>query len=126
MVKIMTIKKSITTNKTTVKTTKTTGKNTFKFDEKTGVLTLKLECEWNKTHTGLKVKSVDDVKTEKSEYKMTVFHDGKGNTLKMFKTGFEYESAVKSEKPLAVDPKKLDKLDANEKDALMAILAKLA
>lgn len=122
----MTIKKTITTTtKNTAKTTKATGKNTFKFDEKTGVLTLKLECEWNKTHTGLKVKHVDDVKTEKSEYKMTVFHDGKGNTLKMFKTGFEYESAVKDEKPLAVDSKKLAKLDKDEQDVLLAILAKL-
>lgn len=122
----MTIKKTITTTaKNTAKTTKATGKNTFKFDEKTGVLTLKLECEWNKTHTGLKVKHVDDVKTEKSEYKMTVFHDGKGNTLKMFKTGFEYESVMKDEKPLAVDSKKLAKLDKEEQDVLLAILAKL-
>lgn len=122
----MTIKKTITTTaKNTAKTTKATGKNTFKFDEKTGVLTLRLECEWNKTHTGLKVKHVDDVKTEKSEYKMTVFHDGKGNTLKMFKTGFEYESGLKNEKPLAVDSKKLAKLDKDEQDVLLAILAKL-
>lgn len=122
----MTIKKTITTTaKNTAKTTKATGENTFKFDEKTGVLTLKLECEWNKTHTGLKVKHVDDVKTEKSEYKMTVFHDGKGNTLKMFKTGFEYESFIKDEKPLAVDSKKLAKLNKDEQDVLLAILAKL-
>lgn len=122
----MTIKKTITTTtKNTAKTTKATGKNTFKFDEKTGVLTLKLECEWNKTHTGLKVKHVDDVKTEKSEYKMTVFHDGKGNTLKMFKTGFEYESKIKESKAIAVDPKKLGVLNSDEKDALMAILVKL-
>ena len=122
----MTIKKTITTTaKNTAKTTKATGKNTFKFDEKTGVLTLKLECEWNKTHTGLKVKHVDDVKTGKSEYKMTVFHDGKGNTLKMFKTGFGYESVVKDEKPLAVDSKKLAKLNKDEQDVLLAILAKL-
>ena len=122
----MTIKKTITTTaKNTAKTTKAIGKNTFKFDEKTGVLTLKLECEWNKTHTGLKVKHVDAVKTEKSEYQMTVFHDGKGNTLKMFKTGFEYENVVKDEKPLTVDSKKLAKLDKDEQDVLLAILAKL-
>lgn len=124
----MTIKREITKNattKNTATTTKATGKNTFKFDEKTGILTLKLECEWNKTHTGLKVKHIDDVKTEKSEYKVTVFHDGKGNALKMFKTGFEYESTVKTTKPVAVDPKKLDKLDKDEQDVLLAILAKL-
>lgn len=115
----MTIKKTITT------TTKNTAKNTFKFDEKAGVLTLKLECEWNKTHTGLKVKHVDDVKTEKSEYKVTVFHDGKGNTLKMFKTGFEYESVVKVEKPVTVDKTKLSKLSDDEQSVLMAILQKL-
>ena len=125
MVKIMTIKKSITTNKTTKKATASVKThNTFSIKDDT--LTLKMKVEWNKSMTGLKVQDVTDVKTEKSEYKMVVFHDNKGNTLKLYKTAFDFESVVKSEKPLAVDPKKLSKLSDDEQSALMAILAKLA
>lgn len=119
MVKIMTIKKSITTNKTT----KSTAKATNTFSLKDGVLTLKMPVEFNKTQTGLKI---SDLITDPKGYKKAVFTDKAGNTLTLFKTGFEYESKVKSGKPLAVDPKKLERLDAYEKDALMAILAKLA
>ena len=125
MVKIMTtIKKSITTNKTTKKaTTNVKTHNTFSIKDD---VTLKMKVEWNKAMTGLKVQDITDVKTEKSEYKMVVFHDTKGNTLKLYKTAFDFESVVKESKPLAVDLKKIDKLNADEKDALMAILAKLA
>lgn len=116
-----TIKKSInTTTKKATTTTKATG-NTFSL--KDGVLTLKMHVEFNKTETGLKI---NDLITDPKGYKKAVFTDKAGNTLTLFKTGFEYESKVKKEKPIAIDTKKLDVLDANEKDALMAILSKLA
>lgn len=116
-----TIKKSInTTTKTTKSTVKATG-NTFTL--KDGVLTLKMAVEFNKTQTGLKI---NDLITDPKGYKKAVFTDKAGNTLTLFKTGFEYESKVKNEKPVTIDTKKLDVLDANEKDALMAILSKLA
>lgn len=117
----MTIKKSINTaNKTTKSTVKATG-NTFTL--KDGILTLKMPVEFNKTQTGLKI---SDLITDVKGYKKAIFTDKAGNKLTLFKTGFEYESKIKESKAIAVDPKKLDVLDANEKDALMAILAKLA
>jgi hypothetical protein len=116
-----TIKKSInTTTKTTKSTVKATG-NTFTL--KDGILTLKMPVEFNKTQTGLKI---NDLITDPKGYKKAVFTDKAGNILTLFKTGFEYESKVKKEKPIAIDTKKLDVLDADEKDALMAILSKLA
>lgn len=117
----MTIKKSINTaNKTTQSTVQATG-NTFTL--KGGILTLKMPVEFNKTQTGLKI---NDVITDPKGYKKAVFTDKAGNTLTLFKTGFEYDSKVKPEKPITVDTEKLDVLDSDEKDALMAILAKLA
>ena len=117
----MTIKKSINTaNKTTKSTVKATG-NTFTL--KDGILTLKMPVEFNKTQTGLKI---NDLITDPKGYKKAVFTDKAGNTLTLFKTGFEYESKVETEKPIAIDTKKLDVLDADERDALMAILSKLA
>lgn len=116
-----TIKKSINTaNKTTKSTVKATG-NTFTL--KDGVLTLKMAVEFNKTETGLKI---NDLITDPKGYKKAVFTDKAGNTLTLFKTGFEYESKVKKEKPITVDTKKLDVLDDDEKTAFMAILSKLA
>lgn len=116
-----TIKKSInTTTKKATTTVKTTG-NTFTL--KDGVLTLKMAVEFNKTQTGLKI---NDLITDPKGYKKAVFTDKAGNTLTLFKTGFEYESKVKNEKPVTIDTKKLDVLDSDEKDVLMAILAKLA
>lgn len=116
-----TIKKSINTaNKNTKSTVKATG-NTFTL--KDGILTLKMAVEFNKTQTGLKI---NDLITDPKGYKKAVFTDKAGNTLTLFKTGFEYESKIKESKAIAVDPKKLDVLDSDEKDALMAILAKLA
>lgn len=117
----MTIKKSINTaNKTTKSTVKATGNS---FTLKDGVLTLKMPVEFTKTQTGLKI---TDLITDPKGYKKAVFTDKAGNTLTLFKTGFEYESKIKESKAIAVDPKKLDVLDNDEKDALMAILAKLA
>ena len=116
-----TIKKSINTaNKNTKSTVKATG-NTFTL--KDGILTLKMAVEFNKTQTGLKIV---DLLTDVKGYKKAEFKDSKGNKITLFKTGFEYESKIKESKAIAVDPKKLDALDSDEKDALMAILAKLA
>lgn len=116
-----TIKKSInTTTKKATTTVKATG-NTFTL--KDGVLTLKMAVEFNKAQTGLKI---NDLITDPKGYKKAVFTDKAGNTLTLFKTGFEYESKVKKEKPITVDTKKLDVLDDDEKTALMAILSKLA
>lgn len=120
-VTIMTIKKSINTaNKTTKSTVKATG-NTFTL--KDGILTLKMPVEFNKTQTGLKIV---DLLTDVKGYKKAEFKDSKGNILTLFKTGFEYESKIKESKAIAVDPKKLDVLDDDEKTAFMAILSKLA
>lgn len=115
-----TIKKSINTTTKKATTVKATG-NTFTL--KDGILTLKMPVEFTKTQTGLKI---NDLITDPKGYKKAVFTDKAGNTLTLFKTGFEYESKVKTEKPIAIDTKKLDVLDADERDALMAILSKLA
>ena len=82
-----------------------------------------MPVEFTKTQTGLKI---TDLITDVKGYKKAVFTDKAGNKLTLFKTGFEYESKIKESKAIAVDPKKLDVLDSDEKDALMAILAKLA
>lgn len=117
----MTIKKSINTaDKTTKSTVKATG-NTFTL--KDGILTLKMPVEFNKTQTGLKIV---DLLTDVKGYKKAEFKDSKGNKITLFKTGFEYESKIKNEKPLAIDTKKIDVLNDDEKTALMAILSKLA
>lgn len=116
----MTIKKSINTATKKVTTVKATGNS---FTLKDGVLTLKMAVEFNKTQTGLKI---NDLITDPKGYKKAVFTDKAGNTLVLFKTGFEYESTVKTTKPVTVDPKKLDALSEDEHTALMAILSKLA
>lgn len=120
----MTIKREITKNATTKNTTvkATENKNVFKLNEKSMVLTLTIPVEYNKTGTSLKIK---DLETDPKGYKYMVATDTKGNSIKLFKTGFEYEPKVKATKPLAVDTKKLDVLSKDEKSALMAILAKL-
>ncbi len=117
----MTIKREInktTANKATAKTT--TKNNTFSL--KNGVLTLKMAVEFNKTHTGLKIV---DLLTDVKGYKKAEFKDASGNTLTLFKTGFEYEPKVKKVSAVAVDSEKLEKLDKDEQDVLLAILAKL-
>lgn len=120
----MTIKREITKNATVKNTTvkATENKNVFKLNEKSMVLTLTIPVEWNKSETGLKIK---DLETDPKGYKYMVATDTKGNSIKLFKTGFEFESKVKATKPLAVDPKKLDVLSKDEQSALMAILEKL-
>ena len=116
----MTIKREIEKTTKTTNTVKTATTNTFSL--KNGILTLKMNVEFNKTQTGLKIV---DLLTDVKGYKKAEFKDSKGNVLTLFKTGFEYSPKVKKTAPIAVDPKKLDVLDSNEKDALMAILAKL-
>ena len=115
-----TIKKSINTTTKKATTVKAT-QNTFTL--KDGILTLKMPVEFNKTQTGLKIV---DLLTDVKGYKKAEFKDSKGNKITLFKTGFEYESKMKNEKPLAIDTKKLDVLNDDEKTALMAILSKLA
>ena len=117
-----TIKKTITTKSTT---TAKEVKNTFTFNESTGVLTLKLEVERTKSGNGFKAKHLTDVKSEKSEYKCVEFSDTKGNVVKLYKTGFDYVPVVKESKGIALDPKKLEKLDSTELSVLESILAKL-
>lgn len=119
----MSIKKSI--EKTTNTTEKATVQNTFSYNESTGVLTLKLKVEKTKSGTGLKAVNLTDIKSEKSEYKCIEFADTKGNTVRLYKTGFDYTPKVTQSKPIAVDPKKLAKLDATELSVLESILAKL-
>lgn len=120
----MTIKREITKNATTKNTTvkATENKNVFKLNEKSMVLTLTIPVEYNKTGTSLKIK---DLETDPKGYKYMVATDTKGNSIKLFKTGFEYEPKIKTTKPIAVDPKKLDALSEDEHTALMAILQKL-
>lgn len=120
----MSIKKSI--EKTTKTTEKATAKNTFTFNESTGVLTLKLQVERTKSGTGLKAVHLTDVKSEKSEYKCIEFADTKGNTVRLYKTGFDYTPKVTQTKQIALDPQKLaTKLDSAELSVLESILAKL-
>lgn len=120
----MTIKREITKNATAKNTTvkATENKNAFKLNEKSMVLTLTIPVEYNKTGTSLKIK---DLETDPKGYKYMVATDTKGNKIKLFKTGFEYEPKVKKTAPIAVDPKKLDVLSKDEQSALMAILEKL-
>lgn len=118
----MTIKKTITTTK---KSNTTAKGNTFTFNESTGILTLKLEVERTKSGNGFKAKHLTDVKSEKSEYKCVEFSDSKGNVVKLYKTGFDYVPVVKESKGIALDPKKLEKLDSTELSVLESILAKL-
>lgn len=95
MVNIMatkTIKREITTKNTTVQAN-TENNNVFKLNEKTMVLTLTVPVEYNKTGTSLKIK---DLETDTKGYKYMIATDSKGNKIKLFKTGFEYEPKVKT------------------------------
>ena len=99
MVNIMTVKRTIETNKTTAKkSTKRTvsNVNTFVLDEKAMILQISLPVEWNKTHTGLKAKHVQDV--DGKEYKKLSIVDKVGNEIYLFKTTFGYEPVVKESK----------------------------
>ena len=95
MVNIMatkTIKREITTKNTTVQAN-AENNNVFKLNEKTMVLTLTVPVEYNKTGTSLKIK---DLETDIKGYKYMIATDSKGNKIKLFKTGFEYEPKVKT------------------------------
>lgn len=130
MVNIMTVKRTIETNKT-AKTTakKSTTKRTisnvnmFELDEKSMVLKISLPVEWNKTHTGLKAKHVQDV--EGKEYKKLSIVDKAGNEIYLFKTTFGYEPVVKESKISKAD---LDtsKLSDEEQKMLELLMKKMS
>lgn len=98
MVNIMTVKRTIETNKTAKKSTKRTvsNVNTFVLDEKAMILKIELPVEWNKAHNGLRAKNVQDV--EGKEYKKLSIVDKAGNEIYLFKTTFGYEPVVKQTK----------------------------
>ena len=130
MVNIMTVKRTIETNKTAKTTAKksTTKRtisnvNTFELDEKNMVLKINLPVEWNKTHTGLKAKHVQDV--EGKEYKKLSIVDKAGNEIYLFKTTFGYEPVVKESKISKAD---LDtsKLSDEEQKMLELLMKKMS
>lgn len=130
MVNIMTVKRTIETNKTAKTTAKksTTKRtisnvNTFELDEKSMMLKISLPVEWNKTHTGLKAKHVQDV--EGKEYKKLSIVDKVGNEIYLFKTTFGYEPVVKESKISKAD---LDtsKLSDEEQKMLELLMKKMS
>lgn len=130
MVNIMTVKRTIETNKTAKTTAKksTTKRtisnvNTFELDEKSMVLKISLPVEWNKTHTGLKAKHVQDV--EGKEYKKLSIVDKVGNEIYLFKTTFGYEPVVKESK---ISKANLDtsKLSDEEQKMLELLMKKMS
>lgn len=130
MVNIMTVKRTIETNKTAKTTAKksTTKRtisnvNTFELDEKSMVLKISLPVEWNKTRTGLKAKHVQDV--EGKEYKKLSIVDKAGNEIYLFKTTFGYEPVVKESKISKAD---LDtsKLSDEEQKMLKLLMKKMS
>lgn len=130
MVNIMTVKRTIETNKTAKTTAKksTTKRtisnvNTFELDEKSMLLKISLPVEWNKTHTGLKAKHVQDV--EGKEYKKLSIVDKAGNEIYLFKTTFGYEPVVKESKISKAD---LDtsKLSDEEQKMLELLMKKMS
>jgi len=117
MVNIMatkTIKREITTKNTTVHN------NVFKLNEKTMVLTLTVPVEYNKTGTSLKIK---DLETDTKGYKYMIATDSKGNKIKLFKTGFEYESKVKTV-ATGVDISKAKEVLSPEEQKMLELLMK--
>ena len=119
----MTIKKSINTeNKTTKKSTKK-AVNSFKLDTKKMVLTLELPVEWNANHSSLKATQLE--KVEGKEYQKMVFTDDNGNTVFLFKTGFNYEPVVKEEKAKAISKKDMSALSEEEQNMLTLLLKKM-
>ena len=112
----MTIRKSITTDKTV--------QNTFKYDSAKGILTITLPVEPNKNGTVLQAKNLSQ--QDGKEWKFISCHDTKGNEITIYKTGFNYLPVVKESKKIGIDPKKMSVLSADEQDILKAILKKLA
>ena len=127
--KMAVTKKSIEINKTQKTTKKATAKrtisnvNTFELDEKSMILKISLPVEWNKTHTGLKAKHVQDV--EGKEYKKLSIVDKAGNEIYLFKTTFGYEPVVKESKISKAD---LDtsKLSDEEQKMLELLMKKMS
>lgn len=119
----MTIKREI--NKTTRTATKSSKKatNSFKLDTKKMVLTLELPVEWNANHSVLKATQLE--KVEGKEYQKMVFTDDKGNTVFLFKTGFNYEPVVKEEKTKAISKKDMSALSEEEQNMLTLLLKKM-
>ena len=120
-----TIKREInkTTTKSNTKTTKKVTGNVFKLDEKSMTLTLTLPVEWNTNHSMLKAVNLE--KVEGKEYQQMVFTDDKGDTVFLFKTGFNYEPVVK-EKTIAKDKLDTSKLSDDEQKVLELLLKKMS
>lgn len=112
----MTIRKSITTDKTV--------QNTFKYDSTKGILTITIPVEMNKTGTVLQAKNLSQ--QDGKEWKFISCHDTKGNEITIYKTGFNYLPVIKESKKIGIDPKKMSVLSTDEQDILKAILKKLA
>lgn len=127
MVNIMTVKRTVETNKTTAKksTTKRTisNVNTFELDEKAMILKIELPVEWNKAHNGLRAKNVQDV--EGKEYKKLSIVDKVGNEIYLFKTTFGYEPVVKQTK-ISKDSLDTSKLSDEEQEVLSLLLKKMS
>lgn len=129
MVIIMAVtKKSIEINKTQKTTKKATKRtvsnvNTFELNEKSMILKIELPVEWNKTHTGLKAKYIQDV--EGKEYKKLSIVDKAGNEIYLFKTTFGYEPIMKESK---ISKSDLDtsKLSDEENQLLSLLLKKMS
>ena len=130
MVNIMTVKRTIETNKTAKTTAKksTTKRvvsniNSFELDEKKMILTITIPVEWNKTQTGLKAKNLVDVPGK--EYKKMSAVDKQGNEIYIFKTTFGYEPVVKETK---ISKSDLDtsKLSDEEQEVLSLLLKKMS
>lgn len=129
MVMIMAVtKKSIEINKTQKTTKKATKRtvsnvNTFELNEKSMILKIELPVEWNKTHTGLKAKHIQDV--EGKEYKKLSIVDKAGNEIYLFKTTFGYEPIMKESK---ISKSDLDtsKLSDEENQLLSLLLKKMS
>lgn len=130
MVNIMTVKRTIETNKTAKTTAKksTTKRvvsniNSFELDEKKMILTITIPVEWNKTQTGLKAKNLVDIPGK--EYKKMSAVDKQGNEIYIFKTTFGYEPVVKESKISKAD---LDtsKLSDEEQKMLELLMKKMS
>jgi hypothetical protein len=130
MVNIMTVKRTIETNKTAKTTVKksTTKRvvsniNSFELDEKKMILTITIPVEWNKTQTGLKAKNLVDVPGK--EYKKMSAVDKQGNEIYIFKTTFGYEPVVKETK-ISKDSLDTSKLSDEEQEVLSLLLKKMS
>lgn len=83
-------------------------------------LTVTVPVEWNKSKTGLKFTQVE---TDVKGFKYLVANDAKGNTVKLFKTGFEYEPKVKTV-ATGVDISKAKEVLSPEEQKMLELLMK--